>query len=55
MDYCVVNTLPTYENICEAYMDLNLPEVEEDLLTHKKEQMIFMIVNMVRSKPQLYL
>jgi hypothetical protein len=37
MDYCIVNTLPTYENICEAYTDLNLPELEDRLLSHKKE------------------
>jgi hypothetical protein len=37
MDYCVVNTLPTYENICEAYEDLDLPTVETDLLRHRKE------------------
>ena len=54
-DYEQVNTLPTYENIINVYNELALPIFEEEQLPHKKEQMIFMIINMVRTNPQLYL
>ena len=55
LEYHQVNTLPTYDNMLIVYMDLRLPYVNQIYLTHKKEQMIFMIINMVRTQPQLYL
>ena len=36
-DYQQVNTLPTYENIYTAYVDLQLPLVDMCQLPHKKE------------------
>lgn len=53
--YHQVNTLPTYENMMSAYSELQLPQVNPRLLKHKKEQMVFMIVNMVRTHPSLYM
>lgn len=46
-----VNTLPTYDNMQIVYQDLGLPAINPKLLKHKKEQMIFMIINMVRTQP----
>ena len=54
-DYHAVNTLPTYENVFQVYNELQLPQVNFIQLPHKKEQMVFMIINMIRHKPQLYL
>lgn len=55
VDYHAVNTLPTYENMLTVYTDLRLPTIDSCLLSHKKEQMVFMIINMVRTQPQLYI
>ena len=55
MDYHAVNTLPTYENMLTVYSDLHLPPIDPLFLPHRKEQMVFMIVNMVRTQPQLYI
>lgn len=38
-----------------VYCDLKLPDLNPNLLRHKKEQMVFMIVNMVRTQPKLYI
>ena len=54
-DYHALNTLPTYENVTQVYMDLHLPRVNYEQLPHKKEQMVFMIINLIRSNPQLFL
>jgi hypothetical protein len=54
-DYHALNTLPTYENVLTVYTDLNLPPVNFIQLPHKKEQMVFMIINMIRANPQLFL
>jgi len=48
-EYHAVNTLPTYENMLTVYNELALPNFFGQLLPHKKEQMIFMIINMVRA------
>lgn len=50
-----VNTLPTFDNMFNVYCDLKLPDLNPFLLRHKKEQMVFMIVNMVRTQPKLYI
>jgi len=50
-----VNTLPSYENVVAAYQELSLPIHNLKYLKHRKEQMIYMIINMVRTKPTLYL
>jgi hypothetical protein len=55
LEYHQVNTLPTYDNMMIVYADLRLPAINQTNLSHKKEQMIFMIINMVRTQPQLYL
>ena len=36
-EFFMLNSLPTYENICELYNMLALSEAREDLLPHKKE------------------
>lgn len=42
------NTLPTFENMSQAYAELGgLPENKPHLLRHKKAQMVFMIVNIM--------
>ena len=55
LDFYHLNTLPTYENMVQVYHDLRLPSLNSDLLQHKKEQMIFMIINMLRTQPQIYM
>ena len=47
--YHQLNILPTYDNMLNAYNDFALPSPKPILLQHKKEQMVFMIINMVRS------
>lgn len=47
----MVNSLPSYDNFVGAYQELGLPECGETLLKHKKERMMFMIVNLLRSRP----
>ena len=54
-EFSALNTLPTYENMLTVYNELYLPLFEPMMIPHKKEQMIFMIINMVRTQPQLYL
>lgn len=49
------NRLPTYENISNAYHKLNLPIVDEEYLPKEKERMIFMIVNLMRVKPIVFM
>jgi hypothetical protein len=48
-DFHAVNTLPTYENMLTVYTELHLPLVNPHMLSHRKEQMVFMIVNMIRT------
>jgi len=54
-DWHIVNTLPTFENVFQVYNELHLPAFSFNQIPHKKEQMVYMIVNMIRHKPQLYL
>jgi hypothetical protein len=42
-----VNNLPTYDNITTIYRDLDLPSYLDKYLVHKKEIMIFMIINLL--------
>ena len=50
-----MNSIPTFENIQQVYEQLDLPEIKEDVLIHKKEQMILMIINLLRVKPKIFL
>ena len=47
--------LPTYENISRIYNDYQLPYPIDDYMTHKKEKLIFMIINLLRVKPKIFL
>ena len=47
-DFHVVNTLPSFDNVFHEYNQLHLPAYSFFQIPHKKEQMIFMIVNMIR-------
>lgn len=49
-----MNRLPTYDNISLVYEGLALPELDSELISHKKEQIIFMVINLLRVKPQLF-
>ena len=51
----IVNTLPTFDNIFQSYNELHLPAFNFHQIPHKKEQMVFMIINMIRLKPQIFL
>jgi hypothetical protein len=53
--FLFLNSLPTYENIHQAYQELQLPYISEESLPHKKERLIIMIVNMLRVKPKIFL
>ena len=53
--YTMINSLPTLENISQAYRDLDLPQYQDNVLTHKKERLIFMIINLLRVKPKIFL
>ena len=54
-DFQAVNVLPTYQNVKQTYDELHLPTQNMDYIPHRKESMIYMIVNMIRHKPKLYL
>ena len=54
-EFFMLNALPTYENIEWAYLQLSLPEITMKVLKHRKEQMILMIINMLRVKPKIFL
>ena len=45
----MVNSLPSYDNVSAAYQEMGLPPCNETLLRHKKERMVFMIVNFLRT------
>ncbi len=50
------NLLPTYENITSLYDKVGLmPSMLETLLPAKKEQMLFMIINLIRVKPTVFI
>ena len=51
----MMNSLPTYENISWVYDQLDLPEINSELLSHRKEQMFLMIINLLRVKPKIFL
>jgi hypothetical protein len=51
----MLNSLPTYENVHMVYSDLELPYFDEGLLNHKKERLIYMIINLIRVKPQIFM
>ena len=52
----IVNTLPTFDNVFHVYCnELHIPAYNFDQIPHKKEQMIFMILNLIRLKPQLFI
>jgi len=47
--------VPTFENLQKVYDALELPEIPAQLLFHRKEQMMAMIVNLLRVRPKLFL
>ena len=49
------NMLPTYENITSLYEKVGLPVINEGMLAVKKEQMLFMIINLIRVKPTVFI
>ena len=51
----MVNTLPTFENVFQVYNEIHLPAFSFAQIPHKKEQMVYMIVNMIRHKPPIFL
>ena len=51
----MANLLPTYENIQSIYESLELPLLNEEQLPNKKERLIFMIINLLRVKPQIFM
>lgn len=55
LDFFSLNAVPTYDNIYRLYNQANLPPFREEVLTHKKEQMFFMIINLLRAKPKVFL
>jgi hypothetical protein len=54
-DFQTVNVLPTFPNVKQAYEELHLPIQNIEQVPHKKEMMVYMIINMIRHKPKLYL
>jgi hypothetical protein len=51
----ILNQLPTYDNIAQVYRELELPPTLDRYLTHKKEHLIFMIVNLLRVRPKIFM
>jgi hypothetical protein len=54
-EYLMLNSLPTYENISTVYRELELPGYVEKFLPHKKERIIFMIINLLRARPRIFM
>ena len=50
----LVNRLPTLENIKAIYETLELPSPPQTSL-HEKEELLFMIVNLLRVRPRVFL
>ena len=50
-----LNSIPTFENIQQVYEQMDMPDIKEECLAHKKEQMVFMIVNLLRVRPKIFL
>ncbi|CDW75125.1 UNKNOWN [Stylonychia lemnae] len=51
----LVNQLPTYENISKIYNELELPKPIDIYLQHKKERLLFMIINLLRVRPKIFM
>jgi hypothetical protein len=51
----MLNALPTYENIAGVYNELELPRPIESQGLHQKEKLIFMIINLVRVRPKIFM
>eukprot|EP00347_Sterkiella_histriomuscorum_P005479 403356459 len=49
-----MNLIPTFENIHEAYQSMKLPIIDNEILKHRKEQMIVMIINLLRVSPRVF-
>jgi hypothetical protein len=55
-EYREINTLPTLENLSYIYFNnLQLPTINDHYLPHPKEQVFFMIINLLRVKPKIFL
>jgi hypothetical protein len=53
--FMMLNNLPSYDNISQIYRELELPAYLEQYNIHKKERLIFMIVNLLRVRPKIFL
>lgn len=49
------NMLPTYENINAIYEELMLPIVIDEQVPQVKEKLIYMIINLMRVKPAIFM
>ena len=54
-NFLTFNALPTYENIRQVYEELQLPIIPDSLLSHKKERVLLMIVNLMRVRPKIFM
>ena len=54
-EFLMLNSLPTYENISTVYRELELPCYIDKFLPHKKERIIFMIINLLRARPRIFM
>lgn len=50
-----LNSIPTFENVQQVYQNLDLPDLDGNMVQHKKELMIVMIINLLRVKPKIFL
>ena len=46
-EYRLMNQLPTFENLSLVYSQLQLPKPLDGYCLHKKELMVFMIINLL--------
>jgi len=53
-EYIMLNQYPTYDSIFQAYVDLYGADANLSLLSHKKEQMLYMIITLLRVRPQIF-
>lgn len=51
----LLNQLPTYDNILSVYNELDLPKNYDRCLMHKKEKLLFMIINLLRVRPRIFM
>ena len=47
--------VPTYENMVAIYDELQLPFIDSRVVIHEKEQMLLMIINLLRTRPRIFM